>query len=336
MTGPHVYGANSTYPTPHQTPYTGYYNTPQHSPFIPPADLGNHPPSPYRGSSPLPTTAELTPNTGPVPFPGTYDGGGYPTYPYTRPRAPSYHGPPYTSPFVPPVAPLAPNTPPWPRQQRLSNPMYPGVVPGAVYPVSPWSGVTTPLPGTFVDPSGSFSLHPFLDGETPRLDFMLNLALQTFAPMQSIPNGPHVPVPPDILSQPATHPPVYRLKIVCDQLLDWPITLEYDPEQYRQQTGAMLSYPPPITMGDVLSQVHKTLHGRISHHDWAKIDERKRYKITQAYTARCMTAPSMEHLMRSDGVKKVDYLLDKVWFRGLVRTNDGPEVLKLIVSRRAN
>jgi hypothetical protein len=201
--------------------------------------------------------------------------------------------------------------------------------------MSQWP-VAPQLAGGFPDQFGAFSLHPFLDGNMPRLDFALNLASQNFMPMQLLPTGAYAPVGADVLSQPATHPPIYRLKIVLDELPNWPITLEYNPEDYRQQTGAALMYPPPVSVGDVLAQIHRALHERISHTDWARLDDKKKYKISQAYTARCASAPSMEHLLKSDGVKKVDYLLDKLWFRGLIKTHDGPDVLKLVVARRAN
>ncbi|KAF8622258.1 hypothetical protein AX15_007157 [Amanita polypyramis BW_CC] len=327
MTGPHVYGATAL---PYQpTPYTAYYTTPQHSPFIPPTDIGNYPPSPYRNNSPLPNTADLPPNT--VQFPGSYDAGGYPyapqpQYPY-RPRAPSYHGPPI-SPYQPSPVPVQAS--PWPRQQRLSNPMTPGVVPGTPYP---WSVGGSPLPGPYMDLPGSFALHPFLNGETPRPDLAFNLAYQHFTPVQLV-HGQSLPLTPDVLQLPATSPPVYSLKIVCDEIPEWPITLEFDPTNYLEETGAMLTYPPPISVGDVLTHIHRTLHERITHGDWARLDARKKYKVTQAYTARCERAPTMEHLLKNEGVKKVDYLTDKIWFRGLVRTGQRNDVLKLVVARR--
>jgi hypothetical protein len=36
-------------------------------------------------------------------------------------------------------------------------------------------------------------------------------------------------------------------------------------------------------------------------------------------------------LIQNEGVRRVDYLLDKVWFRGLVRTGEGLENMKIIV-----
>ncbi|KAK2462595.1 hypothetical protein APHAL10511_005328 [Amanita phalloides] len=328
MPGPHVYTASSAYPYPYQqAPYAAYHTTPQHSPFIPPVDLAHYPPSPYRSNSPLPN-ADLAPNT--VQFPGSYDPAGYPAQYPTRPRAPSYHGP-TVSPFVPPVATLPSQASPWTRPLRLSNPMYPGVVPGVTLPVSPFSR-GSPLPGMYPDLPGSFAIHPFLNGEVPRPDFAFNLIPQQFAPMQ-IMQGQPMPLGLEILQQPATHPPIYRLRIVSDDLPEWPISLEYDPESYREQTGAMLVYPPPISLGDVLAQIHRALHDRISHIDWARLDTKKKGKVTQAFTVRCANSPTMEQLVRNDGVKKVDYLLDKTWFRGLIRT-ENPEVLKLVVSRR--
>jgi len=229
------------------------------------------------------------------------------------------------------VAP-APHATPWPRPHRLSNPSYPGYVPTAQsYPSSPWTGVGTPLP-FYADIPTSFAIHPFLSGETPRHDFMFNLASQYYSPMQVI-HGQHVPLGHDSLQQPATHPPVYRLKIVCDELPEWPIQFEFNPESYREQTGQVLPYAPPITLGDVLAQIHRTLQERITHGDWARLDHRKRTKVSQAFTARCQSAPTMQEVLRSEGVKKVDYLHERIWFKGLLRTSD-PEVLKLVVSRR--
>ncbi|KAF8729330.1 hypothetical protein AX14_006270 [Amanita brunnescens Koide BX004] len=329
MAGPYVYGAPATYPYPYQqTPYTGYHNTPQHSPFIPPAELNNYPPSPYRSNSPLP---DLAPNTVQFPGTGSYDPAGYPNqYPY-RPRAPSYHGP--QSPYVAPVVAPALQATPWQRPQRLSNPLYPGVVPGVQsYPASPWTGVGTPLP-LYTDLPITFDIHSFLNGEIPRPDFMFNLPSLYFSPMQVV-HGQFVPLSPEILAQPATNPPIHRLRVVCDEIPEWPMTLEYDPESYREQTGMALSYPPPISLGDVLSMIHRMLHQQITHVDWARLDTRKQVKITQAYTARCKSAPTMESLLKSHGVKRVDYLLDKVWFKGLIRTRNGPEELKLVISRR--
>ncbi|KAF8636978.1 hypothetical protein AX17_003125 [Amanita inopinata Kibby_2008] len=324
MTGPHIFSSNNAY---QQTPYTNYYHTPQISPFLPPLEVNNYPPSPYRGSSPLPgsSNTDLSPNT--VQFPGSYEPFTTPQWqlPY-RPRAPSYHGPP----AQPPMSPFIPPSPlQWPRQQKLSNPMYPNIVPSVVYPASPWS----PAISTYAELPPTFSVHPYLNGEVSRGDIIFNLAAQYFSPSRLVAHNQAMPFVEGDLVQAATHPPVYRLRIVCNEIPEWPIVLEYDPENYREQTGAMLSYPPPITVGDVLSAIHRTLHERISHVDWAKLDHKRQYKISQAYTARCTNAPTMEQLLKNDGVKKVDYLLDKVWFRGLVRTGEGPEVLRLVVSR---
>lgn len=328
MTGPYVYGAPNAYPHPfQQTPYTAYYNSPHASPFIPPTELSNYPPSPYRSVSPLPSN-DMAPNT--VQFPGGYDPAGYPTQYPPRPRAPSYHGP--QSPYAAPVVAPPPQAAPWPRPHRLSNPLYPGVAPATQsYPSSPWSTVGTPLP-LYADIASSFTINPFLNGETPRHDFMFNLSSQYCSPMQVF-HGQHVPLGIDVSQQPATHPPVYRLTIVCDDLPEWPIHLQFNPESYREQTGQVLSYAPPITLGDALSEIHRKLHERITHGDWARLDHRKRNKVSQAFTVRCQSAPTLQEFLKSDGVKKVDYLQDKIWFKGLLRTSD-PEVLKLVVSRR--
>ena len=46
---------------------------------------------------------------------------------------------------------------------------------------------------------------------------------------------------------------------------------------------------------------------------------------------RYKTMPTMESVLKNQGVKKVDYLLEKIWLKGLTRMGDGLDMLKLII-----
>jgi hypothetical protein len=126
----------------------------------------------------------------------------------------------------------------------------------------------------------------------------------------------------DTLAQPATRPPVSRLRIVCDEIPEWPIVLE---SSYPREKGAISPSAHPMSLGNVLSQIHGTLHEQITHSDWERLDPEMKDKVSQAFYKRSANE-------RNGGVRKLDYLLDKVWFKGLVGTSDGPEVLRLVIS----
>jgi hypothetical protein len=193
--------------------------------------------------------------------------------------------------------------------------------------VAEWMGAIRSLTNTSLT-SRSFKIHHLLVCETHRPDLVFNLTSLNFSPMQII-HGRRVPLRPETLAQPATYPPIYRLQIVCDEIPQWPITLEYDD---RKETGTRFPYAPPISLGDALSAIHRMLQEPITHVDWARLDLKKQTKVKQAYTTRCKSALTGESFLKNQGAKKVDYLLDKVWFNGLIRTDDGPEVLELVVS----
>jgi hypothetical protein len=60
------------------------------------------------------------------------------------------------------------------------------------------------------------------------------------------------------------------------------------------------------------------------------LSDSKRTAVEKAYSRRCTSDPSMAEFEARRGVKKVDYLLDKVLFRGLVWVDDF-KTMKLIV-----
>lgn len=153
---------------------------------------------------------------------------------------------------------------------------------------------------------------------------MFDLSLATFAPIRYLGPGQSALLSADELNQPATHPPINRLQIICDLIPQWPINLEYN-----APTNGL---PPPITVYDVMLAVWQNLQVGISHVDWAKLSMGEETQVARAYTRRCRTAATQEMMLRAQGVKKVDFLLDKVHFKGLLRIGDSYEQMRLVVA----
>ncbi|KAF8815375.1 hypothetical protein BYT27DRAFT_7194595 [Phlegmacium glaucopus] len=327
MTSTFVYTPQINY---RNSPYLGPIYDQTFSPFIPNISLSGSPyarnaslpPSPNPGYVPLATPYA----TSQIPFPGSQDDTGYPPDPWGRGRRPSWHG----------DGPATDATTAWlnaplqgyQRQQTRSFGASPFQQPvgldGYWPPPLPYSPYVAPplLP--------QITIHPWLNAEMPRSDFIFNLSLPHFAPMRYVGNNQTVLLTSEELAQPATHPPIYQLQMQCDIIPNWPIILQYNPNPYRSAN----TYPtaaPPITLGDVLSGIHNSLHLGITQYDWAALTPPQERAISRAYTKRCKAMGSTT-MIRNEGVRRVDFLLDKVWFRGLARVGEGLENLKLIVS----
>ncbi|EEB87743.1 hypothetical protein MPER_14793 [Moniliophthora perniciosa FA553] len=103
-------------------------------------------------------------------------------------------------------------------------------------------------------------------------------------------------------------------------------------------------------MLDVLLCIHRSLHTRITHADWARLNSQEEAAVARAYTQRCKAlghqgaqayiggqvgigafGPDVEAAELAQGVKRVDFLLGKTWFRGgVVDWAEG--VIKLVVA----
>lgn len=331
MASPYVY---PQYLTPYLWPY---YSQAAISPFIPPAHF---PPSPRAGDG-----------SRRVRFADEED-----QYPPTRPRPPSWHAgmagsapppnpqyfpsPPFIYSSLPPVS-MPPAGPPpgyVPHRRRSDTAVQGGVHPAWVsYPtwmVYPQPAMTAPPPSQF---------HPLLNGEggnRPLLFF--DLSVHAFNPLRISAHGhtTGTALTYEELSQQATHPGITRMEITCDGISQWPIILE--PQRDRPSSG-FLNVPSsatadfgPITVGDVLVAIHRVLQTQISHRDWVQLTPSQETNIARAYTRRCRTFPSVEEFEARQGVRRVDYLLDKVVFRGLtrVRGEDGFDFVRLLVGPR--
>ncbi|KAG2146833.1 hypothetical protein DEU56DRAFT_786750 [Suillus clintonianus] len=129
-------------------------------------------------------------------------------------------------------------------------------------------------------------------------------------------------VPEERLQMPATTPTITSMRIIHDAIPEWPIDLDFDSDA-------------PITVGDVLRMIHSSLHLQISHSNWALLTQSEETEIARAYTARYRSIPSSAELEASEGVKRVDYLMGKHIFKGLVKAPDADGVChwKMITSR---
>ncbi|KAJ3994392.1 hypothetical protein F5050DRAFT_1775000 [Lentinula boryana] len=338
MSGPYVYTPHSSHGTSNYVMHN--YQTPQNSPFIPNAAL--YPSSPYSnptslGGSPQIPALSLappgSPNTVAFPYEPAWDQGGYAAP--VRQRRPSYHGD-----FVPPSSPFLPDrypfeSDPYSRERRRSfggGYFQPGWAP------STYSNIIVPP----VSPSG-FMLHPWLNADVWKGDFVLDLTAREFRPLQINAAGQARPCPVEFLNQPATHPPITRLRIFSDLLPEWPIDIAYR----TQFVGGLSSPAPaawtpgfgvdtsgtqtPITFLDVLLNIHQSLHQRITYNDFNRLTLSQEKAITKAYYRRCRAAGAFETAERGQGVKRVDYLMDRKWFRGCILDwNHG--VFKLVVA----
>ncbi|KDQ54281.1 hypothetical protein JAAARDRAFT_38441 [Jaapia argillacea MUCL 33604] len=312
MTTPFVYTPVFYQPTPYLDPYT----VQTHTPFIPPtANL-----------------APSAPNTPPRRVVHFEDD--CPAVP--RPRVVSWHA---GMPTPPTSVPFIITAPPQPvpiyghgRRHSFGNANF--THPWAYNAnVSPWVWPSQPLPQALI--------HPLLNGESPP-PILFDLSVSTFSPHKFISVGQTIALSRDDLAQPATHPPTTHMRITCDAIPQWPIDLQF-PSTPSIPTNSLLLQVPvhpqaitPITLGDVLTAIHRSLQTQITHLDWAKLNMSQEMEISRAYRRRCKTFPSVEQFEASQGVRRVDYLGKKVCFRGLVRERgtDGFENLKLIVGER--
>ncbi|KAJ7253120.1 hypothetical protein C8J57DRAFT_1348850 [Mycena rebaudengoi] len=339
MTSPFVYvpEASPSDPIGYHNPY---YSTPQGapSPFLPPGTL--YPSSPYLGPSNAPGSAPNTPefNANSVLWPEDM-----PQYdlssPYTkswiplagRQRTTSWHGPAPAlgSPFLQPAVPAflqaqsqSYGAPGHRRHHSWGNANAP--------PPPAWLNNANP----YLNPSAPLApmqIHPWLNGDSPSPVFHFDLGPAIFAPLRLVSTNPpkSAILGAAEIREPAFHPPLTSLRILNPRIPFWPVDLSL-PEDIPA------AHAPPITLGDVLVALHRTLHERISHADWATLNAEQEVAVTRAFTSRCRgeavrsgVPPAKlrdrEVAERGQGVKRIDFLLGKTVFKGLVRAPGDPE-----------
>ncbi|KAJ6559851.1 hypothetical protein B0H19DRAFT_1234339 [Mycena capillaripes] len=282
MTAPYIYIPEDDISTPYFAPvYNPFYATPQGgpAPFLPPSHIV-YPSSPYFGHSDGIHTGDAF-NHNNVLWPD--DGPQYAAR--------------YVASWMQPPNPW--NTPPpW-----LANP-------------------NVCLPAFRPPPPPALQLiHPWLNGDAPSPEFHFDLAPAAFLPLRCVPTHPpsSALVTESELRAPAFHPPRFLLRITHPRLPFWPVDL---PRARNART-------PPLTLGDVLGALHRALHKRITPADWATLGAGEQAHVTRAFVARCRAEavrsgapPALLHdrevAVRNQGVKRIDFLLEKTVFKGLV------------------
>ncbi|KAF8983228.1 hypothetical protein BDQ17DRAFT_1212930, partial [Cyathus striatus] len=68
---------------------------------------------------------------------------------------------------------------------------------------------------------------------------------------------------------------------------------------------------------DVLGSIYISLHQCITYPDWAKLTAEKEHSMAKAYYKQC----GGDAIEKAPGVKRVDFLLCNVFFKGLMKTS---------------
>ncbi|KAJ7440269.1 hypothetical protein FB451DRAFT_1443581 [Mycena latifolia] len=329
MAAPFVFVPEASSSTPYPaSAYPQFYPSPQGggTPFLPPSPL-LYPSSPFLRPADSPSGSPNAFNPNSVLWPedageymSPYTAGWIPLAPRQRPN--SWAGPALApgSPFVPPKAPAF--------LHANSNPFF---KPGHKKARS-WGALPAWLPGTDAP-----QIHPWLNGDAPAVDaFFFDLAPAAFVPLRALSATQSARVSDAELHAPGFKPSRTALRILHPRLPFWPVDLRVN--------APSLAPPPPIAFGDVLAALHHALHARISPADWAALSEEDVRLVTRAFAQRCRAEavrsgvpPAALHdrevAVRSEGVKRVDFLLGKTVFRGLVRAPGDPEgVVRLVTA----
>ncbi|KAJ6521540.1 hypothetical protein DFH09DRAFT_1424835 [Mycena vulgaris] len=313
-----------------------YYATPQGGPFpcLLPSNI-LYPSSPYLGPSSAPGSPQfnansvLWPDTAPQ-YESAYSALWAPLS--GRQRTTSWHdpAPPPASPFLQPVAPAFTHS-----QSAYFAPGHSWGVAGALSRPS-WMSSSNPyLTGAAQTP---LQIHPWLNGDAPSSFFHFDLAPRMFAPLRLANANPpqSVVVGAAEINEPAFHPPLTSLRILHPRIPFWPVDLTLPAD-------VAAAGPPPISFGDVLVALHHAMHELISHADWETLTAEDEQAVTRAFAHRCRAEAvrsgvppahlrDREVAERTLGVKRVDFLLGKTVFKGLVRAPDDPEGCVRIVT----
>ena len=172
-----------------------------------------------------------------------------------------------------------------------------------------WENISQCLP--WAQGSHHIDIHPLLDSDAPYSGFYFDLSCPTFS---LIPRTRSTMISQE-LSQFATNPPITQMRITHHSIPQWPIDLKLQCYDYHMYGGWL----PHLSVGDVLYQIHKSLHQLTTHSDWHCLSGSKRVKVTRAWYRRC---ESMSLVNAYEGVRRVDYLKEKHMFAGLVKAHD--------------
>ncbi|KAM5533197.1 hypothetical protein V8D89_013153 [Ganoderma adspersum] len=119
-----------------------------------------------------------------------------------------------------------------------------------------------------------------------------------------------------MVRQPATHPPLPSLSVVCDYL-PWSITVVPNP----RATWAA----PYVTVGDVLHTLYRALRLGVTDPELDTLEPALRERIRRSYVARYrrVAHPRDREAEKAKYVKRVDFLCDRTFFLGLAPVPNG-------------
>ncbi|KAJ7907317.1 hypothetical protein B0H13DRAFT_1554692, partial [Mycena leptocephala] len=175
-------------------------------------------------------------------------------------------------------------------------------------------------------------IHPWINGEAPSPIFHFDLARAECAP--SVPIGMERMLDATELREPAFHPPINVLRIYHSRMPFWPIDLA---RTAPVRADSLLIHPKvarrielmddgsatAISLSDILIGLHSAMHTQITQAEWASLDAKDMRAISRAFSKRCRAEAKATgkppDRTRSEGVKRVDFLLGKTVFKGLVR-----------------
>ncbi|KAF5357113.1 hypothetical protein D9756_006791 [Leucocoprinus leucothites] len=177
-----------------------------------------------------------------------------------------------------------------------------------------------------------FVFHPLLDRYAPKKSLMFNLSTPQFSAVKYLGPGRTERISRAELTEPASWPVLSYLRIECDLIPQWPLSLEPNPGYFPRKNlcpGDRI----PISLGDILVGLHEHLTTDITSEEWKALSPQDQVAVAQSYTKRCKDMGLGEQIERIQGVKRLDYCFGKVWFRGLTRAGDKTDVWKLYLDK---
>ncbi|KAF9254929.1 hypothetical protein L218DRAFT_967750 [Marasmius fiardii PR-910] len=162
-------------------------------------------------------------------------------------------------------------------------------------------GSASPPVKAVAQPVRAHSLLSYSSSHQPALNFDVTLPITAMtAKYRSLPS--------QHLSEPATSPTLPSLILTCRLLPRWTITIYSSNGRY-------------VTVRDVLDGIYKTLRKNVTHKEYHSIPtQRDQHRINKAYERRYSRVLHY-HAEKQSGVKRVDFLCERVWFTGIAPTN---------------
>ena len=127
-------------------------------------------------------------------------------------------------------------------------------------------------------------------------------------------------IPPHVLNEPATNPPIPSMIVRC-QRLPWKITI-------------LPTNTKHVTVRDVFDGIYRSLRHTVLEAEFQCLPAEAIYSVNNAYSRRYkrISDPRVRELEKSKGLKRIDFLGEHTLFTGLSSTMEGPHVWFLSTS----